>query len=279
MKIPLIVCGCLLLLYLALRFGGAWYQTLGVRRAMDQLRREAPARGLTVSFAALERANLPPVVRAYLRRSLPDATRFPRIASLGQRGGFRLKAGAPFMAMRAGQLFSVQAPGLVWHADLSIVPGLPIEVRDSLLDGRGLFGGRVFGLFTVAAGEGPDVDEATLVRYLSESVWFPYALLPSDWLRWEAVDQRSARALLTDRGRTVAGVFSFDAESRPIAFDAKRPRDVHGAAVPTPWHVDLGAHARMAGVELPTSGAVSWELPEGKFEYGRFEVVELAFAE
>jgi hypothetical protein len=244
---------------------------------MEELRREAPARSLSVSQAALDATNLPPIVRAFLKRTLPDGVPVPRLARLSQAGGFRLKAGAPFADMQATQLFSVQAPGLVWHASIRMLPGLPVLVRDAFVGGHGEFGGRVFGLFTVASGTGPDVDTATLIRYLSEAICFPYALLPSEWLHWEAIDDRSARAILSDRGRSVTGVFTFDSEGRPIAFDADRPRDVQGKSVRTPWHVVLARHSRMAGVEIPASGSVSCLLPEAPMEYGRFEILDLGF--
>jgi hypothetical protein len=277
MKTTLIILVSLSVAYVGLRLAGAWRNQCGVDRAVEELRREAPAHSATVSHAALDGVSLPAIARAYLKRSLPDGARIPRLASLVQRGGFRLKAGAPFMDMRANQLFSVQAPGLVWQANMRMLPGLPVLVRDAFVGGRGEFGGRVFGLFTVASGIGPEVDVATLIRYLSEAIWFPYALLPSEWLHWEALDNRSARAILTDRGRSVTGVYTFDAEGRPVAFDAERPRDVEGKPVRTPWHVAIERYSRMAGVEIPVLGSVSWMLPEGPLEYGRFEIVNLKF--
>lgn len=277
MKTIVIVLGALVILYVGLR-GAGWYrQRAGVRTALDQLRAEAPGAHANVSHAAIDAAQLPPIVRTYLKRALPDGAPIPRFATLQQRGGFRLKAGAPFMDMQAEQLFSVQAPGLVWQASMKMVQGLPILVRDTLVDGHGEFGGRLLGLVTVAAGSGPETDAATLVRYLSEAIWFPYALLPSDHLRWEAIDDSSGRAFLSDRGRTATGIYTFDGSGRPITFDADRPRDVEGKPVRTLWHVTLDKHTRMAGVEIPAKGSVTWRLPEGPLEYGRFEIVSLDF--
>ena len=31
----------------------------------------------------------------------------------------------------------------------------------------------------------------------------------------------------------------------------------------------------MAGVEIPARGSVTWRLPEGPLEYGRFEITSL----
>jgi hypothetical protein len=41
--------------------------------------------------------------------------------------------------------------------------------------------------------------------------------------------------------------------------------------------VAIERYSRMAGVEIPVLGSVSWMLPEGPLEYGRFEIVNLKF--
>ena len=179
------------------------------------------------------------------------------------------------MAMRAEQWFTVGGPGLLWQATMRMAPGLPILVQDQFLDGHGVFGGRIFGLIEVASGTGAEVDKATLIRYLSEAVWFPYALWPSPWLAWEPKDERTAVAALTFQGLAVRGIFSFAEDGRPRTFDADRPMDVNGKSNSTPWHVVYDSHASLSGMEIPRRGQVSWLLPAGPFEYGQFEITAL----
>jgi hypothetical protein len=261
--------------YGALRVAGSWRQGQSVKEAGRRLRAGAPMASLKVSYAELDQANVPPIVRAYLKRSLKDGGKSPRFVHLFQQGGFRLKPDAPFMEMRAEQWFTVGGPGLLWQATMGMAPGLPILVRDQFIDGHGEFGGRIFGLIEVASGTGAEVDKASLIRYLSEAVWFPYALFPSDWLAWEPKDDRSAVAVLTFQGIAVRGVFGFADDGRPLTFDADRPMDDNGKSIPTAWHVLYESHAIMSGMEIPKSGNVSWILPAGPFEYGQFEITAL----
>ncbi len=57
---------------------------------------------------------------------------------------------------------------------------------------------------------GPEIDRAALSRYLSETVFFPTALLPSHCLSWEAVSADSAKATLSHKGLSVSAVFYFN---------------------------------------------------------------------
>ena len=45
----------------------------------------------------------------------------------------------------------------------------------------------------------------------------------------------------------------------------------------TPWHVALDKYTRMAEVEIPARGSVTWQLHEGPLEYGRFEITSSEF--
>ena len=57
----------------------------------------------------------------------------------------------------------------------------------------------VFGLVTVADVRGtPAAAQRELLRYFAEAAWYPTALLPSQGVCWEAIDDFTARATLTD---------------------------------------------------------------------------------
>ena len=55
---------------------------------------------------------------------------------------------------------------------------------------------KLFSAVTLVNFGGREIDQSALVRYLTEAVYFPTALLPSRTLRWEELDADSARATL-----------------------------------------------------------------------------------
>jgi hypothetical protein len=48
------------------------------------------------------------------------------------------------------------------------------------------------------------------MRFFAEAAWYPTALLPSQGVRWEAVDDRSAYATLEEGDITLTMLFTFD---------------------------------------------------------------------
>ena len=124
----------------------------------------------------------------------------------------------------------------------------------------------------------PGMSEASLLRYLAEATWFPTALLPSEGVRWMAVDDRTARATLTDRNHTVTMEVHFGSGGEMARVSANRGREVNGTVELTPWegHFSDTLH-EVDGMRIPVSGEVLWVLPEGRHSYWRGLVAEATY--
>jgi hypothetical protein len=113
------------------------------------------------------------------------------------------------------------------------------------------------------------VTRAELRRYLAEAVWYPTALRPGGGLSWRAVDDRTARATLTDRGDTDSATFTVDGD-RVVRVEADRYRQETGDVVP--WTGHFGDYVTVEGIHVPTVAAVEWALPSGPFRYWRARI-------
>ena len=76
--------------------------------------------------------------------------------------------------------------------------------------GKGELFWRLFSCFTLVDFGGPEIDQSALVRYLSEACYYPTALLPSQRVKWTAIDDNHAKATLTHAQQKVSGVFKFN---------------------------------------------------------------------
>jgi hypothetical protein len=119
------------------------------------------------------------------------------------------------------------------------------------------------------------------MRYLAEAPWVPTALLPSQGVVWEAMDDSRARATLSDAGITVTAVFHFGPRGEIVRVEAERYRDVKGVGVLTPWGGRFHEYAEIEGMRIPMQGEVEWILPEGRLSYwrGRITRAEYQFAQ
>ena len=183
---------------------------------------------------------------------------------------------APFAAT---QVVTTRPPGFDWDARVRMAPGLTAFVHDAFVDGEGLLHASLAGLFTVAQARGtPEAAHGELMRYLAEAAWFPTALLPSQGVRWQGLDEHSARATLTDGATTVSLDFGFGADGLiETARAAARYRKVGDAAVPTPWLGRFARYEMWDGLLVPTDGEVAWIFPEGPRPYWRGTITALEY--
>jgi len=152
----------------------------------------------------------------------------------------------------------------------------PVELPQAPYLLAGLLRARLLGVFTVADASGPEADSGEMMRYLAEAIWYPTALVPDEWLRWQAVDERSAIAVLTDGGQEVAVKFFFDDEGLVSHFEAERFRIEKGRCRKVPWRAYCSGYTVRGGFRVPREARVAWRLPEGELEYfrGRIENIE-----
>ncbi|MDB5903898.1 MAG: uncharacterized protein JWM26_2776 [Betaproteobacteria bacterium] len=119
-----------------------------------------------------------------------------------------------------------------------------------------------------------DLARGELMRYFAESAWYPTALLPSQGIRWSAVDDRSAHATLEDGDLAVTMLFSFSDDGLIDTVRAEdRGRLVGGKTFPTSWQGRFRNYAVRDGMRVPLEGEAAWLLPEGEKVYRRARVV------
>jgi hypothetical protein len=113
-----------------------------------------------------------------------------------------------------------------------------------------------------------------MLRYLGEIVWFPSAAL-SDYISWEAVDERSARATMRYAGVTAAAVFAFDESGRFVSLTADRYMSADGGARLEKWVIPATDWRTVRGIEIPVRGNAVWKLASGDFDYYRWEILDV----
>jgi len=227
----------------------------------------APAR-----FDARELEGLPLPVQRYFRAVLMDGQPIIATATLEMTGTMNLSATAEqWKPFTSRQRVVTSRPGFLWDAKVVMFPGLPAHVEDSYIAGRGTLMAKVLGLFTVADSQGVgEIARGEFMRYFAESPWYPTALLPSQGVRWQAVDDACANATLVDGPITLTLLFRFDeaglitsvhAESRGAGVGGD------GVMVMLPWDCALSDYQPHNGMLIPMAGEAAWVRPEGRRAY------------
>jgi len=227
------------------------------------------------SYEQRDVENLPAPVRRYFETVLQEGQQHSTHVRLAQTGQFRLGgADASWHPFTARQTYSVSPPGYVWDAEIELLPLVSARVCDAYVDGEGILRANLLGAIPVASA-GPDrrMNEAELQRYLSETPWFPTALLPAAGVSWEEIDDDTARASITDGDVTATGVFHFDEAGYIRRFTADRYRQDTGTTAS--WVGTYGTYEQRDAMVIPTEAEVGWETATGMVPYWRGEITDI----
>ncbi len=219
---------------------------------------------------------LPAPVRRYL--TYTGVVGFPWIETvrLKQVGKFRQGADRPWMPVTAEEFYSTNPPSLIWNARFKVA-GLPLLMaKDRYESGHGHMFGKLAGVINVFDARGEEIDQATMIRYLNEIMWFPTAFL-SENIHWEGIDESSARVIFSDHGKSVSAKMYFDEVGRLTNFTTMRYREMQGDYSLDPWSTPILEYGERAGLNLPVRGEAVWNLESGDLPYAELEITEAEY--
>ena len=200
--------------------------------------------------------------------------------SVDHTGTFNMsESGEQWKPFTSTQRVITQRPGFDWEARIKMMPGLTARVHDAYIAGEGILHASLFGLVPVVNLRGtPEVAKGELIRFFAEAAWYPTALLPGQGVRWEEVDDASAKATLRDGEITLTMLFRFNEKNLIESVRAEaRGRTVGGKVIPTPWEGRWKRYERRDGMHIPLEGEAAWMLPEGPKPYWRGRIVSLTY--
>lgn len=258
---------------------GAWRWSVASGELLAKL--DAGRVPPTISrYHATELEGLPTSVQRFFRAALTDGKPIVTAVTLTQNGLFNMSATADqWKPFTATQQFTTARPGFVWNANITLFPGMPASVVDAFIAGNGLLRPTILGLFGLGTLQGTgEIARGELLRYFAESVWFPTALLPSQGVVWQAADDTSAQATMTDGPISVTMLFRFGTDDLITSVSVEgRATTVGTATVLMPWECRMSNTQTRAGMHVPLTGEALYITPQGKKPYFKGTIETLAY--
>jgi len=221
-------------------------------------------------------ADLPAPVQRYMSFTGVLGKPWTESVALKYSGKFRQGLDRPWMPMTAKQVYTISPPSFLWDARFKVI-GLPLlHALDEYRSGKGHMYAKLAELITVVDVRGEQLDQGSMLRYLSEMIWFPTAFLGEN-ITWQAVDEQSADVQLDDAGKSVSGRLFFDDDGRPTNFTAMRYRETEGDFSLDPWSTPITGYGQLAGLHLPTQGHAVWNLESGDLKYVELQIEEIIY--
>ncbi|MGA9531572.1 MAG: DUF6544 family protein [Anaerolineales bacterium] len=155
--------------------------------------------------------------------------------------------------------------------------GIPVIGRDLYAEGQGEMVMRPLGLVPVVDLKGEELAASGLVTIFNDMCLLSPSTLLDSRVSWEPLDDQSARASLTDHGRTVAATLSFNEDGDLAEFTTEdRFMESEGGFVRVPWSTPVSQYRQIGDQRVPTYGKGVWHLADGVFEYAEFHLQSLA---
>jgi hypothetical protein len=214
---------------------------------------------------------LPAPVQRYFKHVLKDGQPYISYVRLKHDGQFKTGLKKDWVNITGEQYFTTEKPGFIWKGTTSM-----FVARDMYLSDEGRLIATIFSTVNVVDIHGKQqYNESELLRWLGESVWFPTNLLPSENLKWTAIDTLSARLTFNYKGLSLFYIISFNNRGEIVQMETKRYMDEKKLET---WIIIPGKYEEINGVIIPTKAEVFWRLKEGDFSYAKFTVQRIEYA-
>lgn len=258
---------------------GATRWAKATQTLLDQLEAaRLPATALRYDAGELE--GLPAPVQRYFRAVLKDGQPIITGVTVHHAGTFNVSAdGERWLPFTSEQRVLTHRPGFVWNARMVLLPGIAVLVHDAYAAGVGTLHPALLGLFSLTNQHGTgEIARGELMRFMLESVWYPTALLPSQGVRWAAVDDVSANATMVDGDISMTMRFAFDAAGLIEAVRAEaRGAVIGGKVVMMPWEGRLANYQERDGMRVPLTGEAAWVPPGARKPYWRGTIISTKY--
>lgn len=231
-------------------------------------------------YDSRELEGVPAPVQRYFRAVLKEGQPFIAGVSVEHDGTFNLsKSGEQWQPFNSRQRVITKPPGFVWDGAIQMFSGLKVFVHDAYVAGQGVLVAKLLGLITVMEqARTPELAQGELMRFFAEAVWYPTALLPSQGVYWQGIDDRHASATFTDSGTTVKLLLAFDGQGLISSVRSEgRYREIDGVQVATPWQGRFWDYELQDGMLVPLAGEVAWLLAEGPKPYWRGRIKRIVY--
>ena len=159
---------------------------------------------------------------------------------------------------------------------------MPVRVVDAFIAGEGLLRPSILGLYALGTLQGTgEIARGELLRHFAESVWFPTALLPSQGVVWQAADDTSAKATITDGPIALTMLFRFGTDDLITSIYVEgRATTVGTQTVLMPWECRMSDYQTRDGMRVPLTGVALYITPQGERPYfkGTIDTLNYEFA-
>lgn len=208
-------------------------------------------------------------MQRYFKHILKKGQPYISYIRLTHDGQFKAGLDKDFGDIVGEQYFTTEKPGFIWKGTTNM-----FVARDMYLADNGRLIATILSIINVVDAHGTQYNQGELLRWLSESVWFPTNLLPSERLKWSPIDANSAKLAFNYKDLSLFYIVTFNDKNEISQMETKRYMDEKNLET---WIIKPDNYAEKNGIIIPTKAEVFWRLKNGDFSYAKFNVTKIEY--
>jgi hypothetical protein len=211
---------------------------------------------------------LPKPVQRYFQYAMKDGQPYVRFASLKATGDFRMPKTDTWTDFDTTEYITTEKPGFIFEALMQKSSFIWVDLRDKYQDGAGGMHVNAFsGINVLSVLDEKKMNHTCFLRWAGEAVLFPTALLPSEHVKWESIDDMSAKAILTDGEIRSEYIFYFNDTGEITRYESSDRYDIIDGKYQKVGSIAYRSDYReINGVKIPTKFKIVRIYPGGKRE-------------
>jgi hypothetical protein len=193
-------------------------------------------------------------------------------------GEFKTNPEKDWTKVAVAQHSFLDDPTRLYFIKLSM-SGVPVIGLHHYESGEAMMLIKLAGLFTVADGRGPEMNQGETVTVFNDMCLFMPATLIDKKIQWEEIDPLTVKATFENKGNRIAALLYFNEKGELINFvsDDRYYSPTGTTYQQVTWSTPIKDYREMNGVKIATYGEAIWHFPEGDYCYARVNVKEIEY--
>lgn len=277
-KFLLFIIGILFLIFFFFFWGGKIFTEFSFKNTISSLRDSIDFNDRKI-FNHEELKDHPELIQNYFSKVVEKNSEIPLFVSVKQKSEFKTEINSEWFPMESDQYFTTNEPNFVWFSEYETSSFFWINAIDSYISGKGNMLIKLNSSITIADSWGIELDKSGLFRYISEAVFFPTKLIPSENLIWNVLDSNIAEIKFNNGDLSVVAKLFFRSDKtieRIETYDKYRALD--DGFRKSLYSVYFSDYKLISNSFLvPTYMETEWQLPSGTFKFGKFNIVDIKY--
>ncbi len=194
------------------------------------------------------------------------------------KGSFKVRPDSDYLNIVSTQYNFYDEPTRVFYIKSKLY-GIPFDGLHIYVGPDATMRIKVASLMQVVDAKGPEMNKGETVTLFNDMCVMAPATLIDKNIEWKTIDSLTVKAKFTNQGNTITAILFFNAKGELVDFSSKdRYESADGKIYNNyEWTTPMKDYKEIDGRKIASYAELNWHKPDGKYCYGKFELVSIEY--